>query len=101
SPFEQGGLVPVRWHRVAEVDVPVHAAAERLVLRVTAPAERAMLRRSALRAWCREAIGLGDRDTAGDPVRPVLGDRDRARPGVVPVGVPPRLAAVDGVPERS
>jgi len=43
GPFEQRGTG--RASRVAELDVPVHSAAERLVLRVPAPAERVVLTR--------------------------------------------------------
>ena len=79
------GSPPAHWnsvgssggHRVAEPDVPVHAAAERLVAASgrtgTAHSARARPRRPGRR---RPPAALGQRDRAGDPVRAVLGHLD-------------------------
>src|SRR5262249_29841217 len=82
------GPLEQRWLRaelrVAEADVPVHAAAVGLVLRVPAPAERIVLERCAGVAGHRLPVGVGELDAAGDPVRAVPSDLDGRVPGVGP-----------------
>src|SRR6516164_4057739 len=83
GPFENRGL-PIRiGNRVLELDIPVHAAAKRLVLRMPAPAQRIMLTGSA-----RDAVGA------------VPGDLDHWLTRGVPVGVGAGLGADDAVAER-
>ena len=63
GPLEQRRLVVRRRRRVLEVDVPVHAAAERLVLRLPAAAQAVVLARGALRCAApvrRPASASGD-----------------------------------------
>ena len=106
GPLEQGRRVRTGPGRVAEVHVPVHAAAERLVLRVAAAAQRVVLAGRARGPGHVRAVRVGHRDRPGDPVRAVLGHLDGALPGPVPVGqvarLPiswpskPRLSAPDG-----
>lgn len=70
-------------NRVVEVGGPMRAGAERLVLRVAAPAEAAVLERRAGVARNGAALGVDDGDAAGEAVRPVLRDLDRRRPRLV------------------
>src|SRR5262249_8687617 len=101
APFEQGGGVVLFWLRVVEVDIPVHAAAERLVLRVAASAERVVLVGGAVVARQATVGDVGEGDTSRDSVRAVLGDFDVRRALVVPVDVATLLMSVDRVAEGS
>ena len=78
GPLEQGRIRAAG--RVAELHVPVHAAAERLVLRMAAPAERVVLPGRARGPGHVRARRVGQADPAGHPVRAVLGHLDRALP---------------------
>src|SRR5262249_61445444 len=86
--------------RFAEVHVPVHAAAVRLVPRLAAPAQGVMLPRCALGAVRRHAIRAEELNAPGDAIRAVLGHLDPRRPGVPPVGLIALLAAADRVAQR-
>src|ERR1022692_1965914 len=101
GPLVERRHLPRRQHRIAEVDIPVHAAAVRLVLRVAAPAERIVLNRGSLGPVLELARRAGESDAAGDPVRAVLGDLDGRLPGAIPVGLAAGFGAVDGVAQRS
>src|SRR5581483_10763436 len=80
---------------------PVHAAAERLVLRVAAPAERVVLPGTALRAFDILSVRVGERQPAGDPVRAVLAHLDGRLAGVVVVRGGAPLYPVDREAERA
>ena len=98
GPLVQGRLpAPLR---VAELHVPVHAAAERLVLRVAAPAQRVVLTGRARGPRHVRARRVGQADPAGHPVGAVLGHLDRGLPRCVPVGQVARLGAVEGQAQR-
>gem|GEM_PF-4214618 len=60
-----------------EVDIPMHPAAERLVLRLTAATQAIVLPRGALSVLLILALLIFEWDPTGNPVRPVFGDRDR------------------------
>ena len=67
-----------------ELDVAVHAAAERFVLGVSTATQGVVLSRGALVAVDVVAVVVGERDAAGDAIRAVLGDLDgRLRVSVV------------------
>jgi hypothetical protein len=85
--------------RVAELDLPVHAAAERLVPRMAATAEAVVLERRTLVPLDRGAIAALDHYSAGDPVRPVLRNLDRRFP--VLIDLVSYLLAVDCEAERA
>ena len=72
----------------------MHAAAEGLVLRVPAPAERVVLARRVLVARHVPVRGVAQGQAAGNAVGPVLGDLDGGRAGAVVVDVPARLVYV-------
>src|SRR5262249_26811600 len=101
APFEQGGFAVGVGHGVAEVDVPVHAAAEGLVLGVAAAAERVVLVGGAVVA-CQATVGdFGKRDTARDAVWSVLGVFHGLLAVVVPVDVATLFLSVERVAEGS
>ena len=79
-----------------EVDVPVHAAAERLVLGLPAAAEGVVLPGRPFGPGLVVPLPVAQRDAAGDPVRAVLGDLDGRLPGAAVVDLGPGLLAVDG-----
>jgi hypothetical protein len=97
-PLEEGRLVLRVGDRVTKFDLPVHAAAERLVPRMAAAAEAVVLERG-LVSPDRLAFGVFERDPAGDPVGPVLRDFDRRLPLLI--DLPTRLVPVNGETERS
>src|SRR5262249_53859109 len=80
---------------------PVHAAAERLVPRVAASAERVMLERAPVGPLDGRALLVRKRDRAGDPVRAVPADLDRRLARSLPVDLRARLDAVEPVAERA
>src|SRR6185312_2482622 len=86
-------------HRVAELDVVVHARAEGLVARVAAPAQGVVLARCAGGPGNRDAFPVDELDRAGDPVGAVVAYLDGRGPGVAPVDLVAGLDAVDGVAE--
>lgn len=88
-------------HRVGEIDVPVHARAERLVLRLPAPAQRIMLPGGAIVSWLIVAGACDERDPAGDPIRPVLGHLHRPLALTGEVHLSARFDAVHGVAQRA
>jgi hypothetical protein len=109
GPFEDGRLASGVRHRIPETHVPVHTAAERLVLRVPAAAQGVVLAGGpgvagrlvavgAVRAVIApRAAGAGQGDAAGDPVRAVPGHLDRRVALAVVVDVGPSLLLVDGI----
>src|SRR5450755_1443047 len=82
-------------YRIAESGIPVHAAAERLVLRVPAPAQRAMLTGRPGVALDLGAVGANERDRARYPVRAVPGHLDGGVPVAAPVDDVPLLVSLD------
>ena len=98
GPLEQGRLKAAG--RVAELHVPVHAAAERLVLRVAAPAERVVLTGRARGPGHVRARRVGQADPAGHPVGAVLGDLDGLLALAVPVDQAAGFLAVEGQAQR-
>src|SRR5215467_6928214 len=60
-----------------EFDIPMHATAERLVLRLTAATEGIVLSRGSLRTLFILALLIFERDATGNAVRPIFGDGDR------------------------
>jgi hypothetical protein len=84
-----------------EVDVPVHARAERLVLRVAAAAEREMLGRRAIVPWNDVAIGVHQRYPTNHAIWPILGYLDTRCALAVIVDIRARFDAVDGVAQRT
>ena len=105
GPFEQGRVRGEGGRGggrgIAEVHVPVHAAAERLVLRVAAAAQGVVLAGRARGPGHVRAGRVGQRDRAGDAVTAVLGHLDGAFPGAVPVGQVALLLAVEGQAQRA
>ena len=99
GPLEQGRIGGPG--RVAEVHVPVHAAAERLVLRVAAAAQGVVLAGRARGPGHVRAGRVGQRDRAGDAVRAVLGHLDGALSRAVPVGQVARFLTVEGQAQRA
>src|SRR5439155_6093164 len=98
-PLEQGRVRGPG--RVAELHVPVHAAAERLVPRVAAAAQGVVLAGRARGPGHVRAGRVGQRDRAGDAVRAVLGHLDGALPRPVPVGQVALLLTVNGQAQRA
>jgi hypothetical protein len=95
GPFEQRrGRARVR-NRILEVDVPVHAAAKRLVLGVAAAAQGVVLERGSLGALQEFTLLVSQPDPSGDPVGPVLGDLDRRLATVLPIDLVPGFNTVD------
>src|SRR5207253_636360 len=86
---------------VTELHVPVHAATERLVLRLAAAAQGVVLAGRASGAGHVRAGRVGQRDRAGHPVTAVLGHLDGAFPGPVPVGQVARFLTVEGQAQRA
>src|SRR5258705_7302646 len=76
---------------VAKADAPVRAVAERLVLRLAAPAERVVLVRGAV-----AERHLYQLDAAGNRIWPVVGHRHHRRTILVAM-----LDAVDRIAERA
>src|SRR5262249_16853875 len=86
---------------ILEVDVPMHAAAERLVLRVSAATERVVLGGGALGAGDGCPALVGQRDRAGDPIRPVPAHFDGCLARSVPAGLSAPLDSVDRIAQRA
>src|SRR5262249_4914593 len=82
-----------RERRIGEVNGPVHAAAERLVLRLAAAAEAVVLERRTAVSRLGLPLRVLERDATGDAIRAVLRHFDRGRPLLV--DLPARLAAGD------
>src|SRR5262249_27257136 len=94
GPLEQRRLAVGGEDRVEELRVPVHTAAERLVLALAAAAEAVVLQRGPRLPRYPGSVGLDQFDAARNPIRAVPGDLDCRFPRLVDVVA--RLVAVDG-----
>src|SRR5262245_58043771 len=99
GPFEQRRLTSRVDDGIDEAHVPVHPAAERFVLRVAASAQAVMLERRALVSRNRSAAVGDERDAAGHPIRPILGNLDRRRANGIDLLA--SLASIDREAQRS
>src|SRR4029450_2495212 len=65
------------WQRVGEMDIPMHSATERLVLRMPATAQTVVLQRRAHISQHPFSILLCQWNPTDDAVRSILGNLDR------------------------
>src|SRR5262245_23160761 len=98
GPFEQRPRVAGVDDRVGESHMPVHAGAERLVLRAAAAAETVMFQRRAGVARDGRVVIADERYAARDAVRTVARHADVR--GARDVDLLARLPPVDGKAER-